>query len=241
MKLTLLLSILVVYLTIYKIQQFNSNAKSIILFPVIFIQTLIRHVLSDDIYYTYGSTMHCHLKSRYWGWTNQLIHNLSSTNNIYSNTSWIYHLCYGQSTTHGDLVELGEAVCIIASQSIGEPNTRLTFTTFQAGILMEKLGITFFGPKFWNFRRGDSYLKCITYAIFYFWSTWPNLHQVRSTHRDIKDKPTSCLNDFRTTYTNAAYSRPLFLSFLIYPGSPIYGHMNQFSEVPPCKQGLSLV
>jgi DNA-directed RNA polymerase subunit beta' len=29
-------------------------------------------------------------------------------------TSWIYQLCYGWSPTYGDLVELGEAVDIIA-------------------------------------------------------------------------------------------------------------------------------
>ncbi|MCE3049358.1 DNA-directed RNA polymerase subunit beta'', partial [Datura stramonium] len=36
-------------------------------------------------------------------------------------TSLICRLCYGRSPTHGDLVELGEAVGIIAGQSIGEP------------------------------------------------------------------------------------------------------------------------
>ncbi|BBN69989.1 hypothetical protein Prudu_1320S000200, partial [Prunus dulcis] len=45
-------------------------------------------------------------------------------------TSWICRLCYGRSPTHGDLVELGEAVGIIAGQSIGEPGTQLTLRTF---------------------------------------------------------------------------------------------------------------
>nr|QWL22024.1 RNA polymerase beta'' subunit [Cassytha capillaris]QWL22482.1 RNA polymerase beta'' subunit [Cassytha capillaris] len=47
--------------------------------------------------------------------------------------SWICRLCYGQSPTHGDLVELGEAVGIIAGQSIGEPGTQLTLRTFHTG------------------------------------------------------------------------------------------------------------
>nr|WOC91389.1 RNA polymerase beta'' subunit [Utricularia graminifolia] len=47
--------------------------------------------------------------------------------------SWICRLCYGRSTTHGDLVELGEAVGIIAGQSIGEPGTQLTLRTFHTG------------------------------------------------------------------------------------------------------------
>ena len=44
---------------------------------------LIGCVLVDDIY---RDTMHCHSKSRYWYWTCQSIHNLSSTTNIYSNS-----------------------------------------------------------------------------------------------------------------------------------------------------------
>ncbi|KAL5074405.1 hypothetical protein RYX36_013389 [Vicia faba] len=49
------------------------------------------------------------------------------------NTSWICRLCYGRSPIHGDLVELGEAVWIIAGQSIGEPGTQLTLRTFHTG------------------------------------------------------------------------------------------------------------
>ena len=45
-------------------------------------------------------------------------------------TSWICQLCYGRSPTHSDLVELGEAVGIIAGQSIGESGTQLTLRTF---------------------------------------------------------------------------------------------------------------
>ncbi|MCO5602667.1 hypothetical protein L7F22_056803 [Adiantum nelumboides] len=42
----------------------------------------------------------------------------------------ICQLCYGWSLAHCDLVELGEAVGIIAGQSIGEPGTQLTSRTF---------------------------------------------------------------------------------------------------------------
>ncbi|RZC45340.1 hypothetical protein C5167_038291 [Papaver somniferum] len=48
-------------------------------------------------------------------------------------TSRICRLCYGRSSTHGDLVELGEALGIIAGQSIGEPGTQLTLRTFHTG------------------------------------------------------------------------------------------------------------
>jgi len=41
--------------------------------------------------------------------------------------------CYGWSLAHHDLVDLGEAVGIIAAQSIGEPGTQLTMRTFHTG------------------------------------------------------------------------------------------------------------
>jgi DNA-directed RNA polymerase subunit beta' len=41
--------------------------------------------------------------------------------------------CYGISLATGQLVELGEAVGIIAAQSIGEPGTQLTMRTFHTG------------------------------------------------------------------------------------------------------------
>ncbi|KAL5099537.1 hypothetical protein RYX36_003864 [Vicia faba] len=52
---------------------------------------------------------------------------------VEANTFWICRLCYGRSPIHGDLVELGEAVGIIAGQSIGEPGTQLTLRTFHTG------------------------------------------------------------------------------------------------------------
>ena len=41
--------------------------------------------------------------------------------------------CYGWSLAHGRPVDLGEAVGIIAAQSIGEPGTQLTMRTFHTG------------------------------------------------------------------------------------------------------------
>ena len=45
----------------------------------------------------------------------------------------ICQLCYGWDLSLGDLVELGEAVGILAAQSIGEPGTQLTMRTFHTG------------------------------------------------------------------------------------------------------------
>ena len=41
--------------------------------------------------------------------------------------------CYGTNLAHGGDVEIGEAVGIIAAQSIGEPGTQLTMRTFHTG------------------------------------------------------------------------------------------------------------
>ena len=42
-------------------------------------------------------------------------------------------MCYGRNLATGELVELGQAVGIIAAQSIGEPGTQLTMRTFHTG------------------------------------------------------------------------------------------------------------
>nr|YP_010336436.1 RNA polymerase beta'' subunit [Goniotrichopsis reniformis]UNJ14842.1 RNA polymerase beta'' subunit [Goniotrichopsis reniformis] len=48
-------------------------------------------------------------------------------------TNSICQYCYGWSLAHDRLVDLGEAVGIIAAQSIGEPGTQLTMRTFHTG------------------------------------------------------------------------------------------------------------
>jgi len=45
----------------------------------------------------------------------------------------VCQLCYGRNLATGKLVELGEAIGIIAAQSIGEPGTQLTMRTFHIG------------------------------------------------------------------------------------------------------------
>jgi len=41
--------------------------------------------------------------------------------------------CYGRSLATGKLVDVGEAIGIVAAQSIGEPGTQLTMRTFHTG------------------------------------------------------------------------------------------------------------
>src|SRR5437870_11940257 len=42
-------------------------------------------------------------------------------------------MCYGRDLGRGHMVNLGEAVGVIAAQSIGEPGTQLTMRTFHIG------------------------------------------------------------------------------------------------------------
>ena len=41
--------------------------------------------------------------------------------------------CYGRNLATGNMVQAGEAVGVIAAQSIGEPGTQLTLLTFHVG------------------------------------------------------------------------------------------------------------
>ena len=45
----------------------------------------------------------------------------------------VCQLCYGWSLAQGNLVAIGEAVGVVAAQSIGEPGTQLTMRTFHTG------------------------------------------------------------------------------------------------------------
>ncbi|MFQ5872653.1 MAG: DNA-directed RNA polymerase subunit beta' [Dehalococcoidia bacterium] len=51
-------------------------------------------------------------------------------------------MCYGWSPARGQLVGMGEAVGVIAAQSIGEPGTQLTMRTFHTGGVAGTMDIT---------------------------------------------------------------------------------------------------
>ena len=60
----------------------------------------------------------------------------------------VCQLCYGWNLAHGTMVDLGEAVGIIAAQSIGEPGTQLTMRTFHTGgVFTGELAQTIISPK----------------------------------------------------------------------------------------------
>nr|YP_010513298.1 RNA polymerase beta'' subunit [Centrosema coriaceum]UXL84869.1 RNA polymerase beta'' subunit [Centrosema coriaceum] len=119
------------------IQGISVNTQNGMIPERIFIQTLIGRVLADDIYRgsrciaVRNQDIGIGLINRFKTFQTQPIS--IRTPFTCRNTSWICRLCYGQSPTHGHLVELGEAVGIIAGQSIGEPGTQLTLRTFHTG------------------------------------------------------------------------------------------------------------
>jgi DNA-directed RNA polymerase beta' subunit len=100
---------------------------------------LIGRVLAKDIYddqkkkliASRGQDICSYLAPKILQKTNQKIY-VRSPLTCESNRC-ICQLCYGWSLAHGRLAQIGEAVGIIAAQSIGEPGTQLTMRTFHTG------------------------------------------------------------------------------------------------------------
>nr|YP_010419534.1 RNA polymerase beta'' subunit [Laportea cuspidata]USG53150.1 RNA polymerase beta'' subunit [Laportea cuspidata]USG53233.1 RNA polymerase beta'' subunit [Laportea cuspidata] len=119
------------------IQGISVSTRNGIMSERIFIQTLIGRVLAANIYIgsrclaIRNQDIGIGLVNRFITFQTQPIS--IRTPLTCKSTSWICRLCYGRSPTHGHLVELGEAVGIIAGQSIGEPGTQLTLRTFHTG------------------------------------------------------------------------------------------------------------
>ena len=65
--------------------------------------------------------------------------------------------CYGRDLARGHMVNIGEAVGVIAAQSIGEPGTQLTMRTFHIG------GIA-------SGRAAQSTLKRVAMVLFGTWA-----------------------------------------------------------------------
>ncbi len=100
--------------------------------------TAISRILADDVQATDGT----HLASRGEEITNQLVDRLVSAGieQVKARSVLVCESkvstcakCYGRSLASGKLVDVGEAVGIVAAQSIGEPGTQLTMRTFHTG------------------------------------------------------------------------------------------------------------
>lgn len=74
----------------------------------------------------------------------------------------ICQMCYGWNLAHGRMVDIGEAVGIIAAQSIGEPGTQLTMRTFHTGgVFTGELTQTIDSP----FNGTIHYLQDMFYSV----------------------------------------------------------------------------
>jgi hypothetical protein len=99
---------------------------------------ILGRVLARDIYKPNTTIKIAHRNQEI---TNDLAFEISKiTNKIFvrsaltcNTTKLLCQLCYGWSLAQGNLVSVGEAVGVIAAQSIGEPGTQLTMRTFHTG------------------------------------------------------------------------------------------------------------
>ena len=73
------------------------------------------------------------------------------------NDHGICQLCYGRDLSYGRIINLGEAVGVIAAQSIGEPGTQLTMRTFHIGGAASRLAEqNTWEPRFSGILRFDN-------------------------------------------------------------------------------------
>nr|YP_009394337.1 RNA polymerase b''''-subunit [Leptosiphonia brodiei]ARW62899.1 RNA polymerase b''''-subunit [Leptosiphonia brodiei] len=102
-------------------------------------QSLLGRVLSEDLIDFQSGKVIAKSKDYIDNEILDIIENLGFTNVLVrspltcSSVRSICQLCYGWNLAHGKIVDLGEAVGIIAAQSIGEPGTQLTMRTFHTG------------------------------------------------------------------------------------------------------------
>nr|YP_063644.1 RNA polymerase beta'' subunit [Gracilaria tenuistipitata var. liui]Q6B8R6.1 RecName: Full=DNA-directed RNA polymerase subunit beta''; AltName: Full=PEP; AltName: Full=Plastid-encoded RNA polymerase subunit beta''; Short=RNA polymerase subunit beta'' [Gracilaria tenuistipitata var. liui]AAT79719.1 RNA polymerase beta'' subunit [Gracilaria tenuistipitata var. liui] len=102
-------------------------------------QALIGRVLAEDLFNPAGSKLVAKLNTEIspdlaneiisLGISSVLVRSPITCESIKS----VCQSCYGWNLAHGRIVDLGEAVGIIAAQSIGEPGTQLTMRTFHTG------------------------------------------------------------------------------------------------------------
>ena len=100
---------------------------------------LVGRVLFETLYYPHDATVIAHVNQDLDHETSKTIvdagiKSVSVRSPLTCDSARsVCQFCYGWNLAHGSLVDLGEAVGIIAAQSIGEPGTQLTMRTFHTG------------------------------------------------------------------------------------------------------------
>jgi len=106
----------------------NTNVKNIIGRSFISIISL----KSSDLIFQFEDNFLTFEKLNFLKKYSPLLLNIRSSLTCKSNSS-ICQNCYGWDLAHNKIVSLGEAIGILAAQSIGEPGTQLTMRTFHTG------------------------------------------------------------------------------------------------------------
>jgi len=108
-------------------------------------------------------------------------------------------LCYGRDLSRGKLVSLGEAIGMIAAQSIGEPGTQLTMRTFHVG------GTAQIKEESQVVSQSSGILKIINRNIIED-SKQNKIIMGRNTQIDIEDKNGRQLASYKVPYGAKLYS-----------------------------------
>lgn len=87
-------------------------------------------------------------------------------------SKFICQLCYGWNLSEGQFVSVGEAIGVLAAQSIGEPGTQLTMRTFHTGgvftgILMDQTYAPFSGMAHYHFPCNGLLIRTLQGKIAY--------------------------------------------------------------------------
>ena len=102
---------------------------------------------------------------------------------------YICQLCYGWNLATGHLVQLGEAVGILAAQSIGEPGTQLTMRTFHTGgVFTAKKTQKIIAPKtgwFYFSKSLNGTLKRTRHGDYGFFIQKKGFCQIKDRNEDI--------------------------------------------------------
>jgi DNA-directed RNA polymerase subunit beta' len=132
----------------------------------------------------------------------------------------VCQLCYGHALHNHKLVELGEAVGIIAAQSIGEPGTQLTLRTFHTGGVATSEDITLGLPRVEELfearaPKGQAILAEIDGVVEIIRDEEQGLKKIRLTRSDVYDDEYPLPRNYELLVepgSNVAEGTPLFRS-----------------------------
>ena len=145
-------------------------------------------------------------------------------------SKFICQLCYGWNLSEGQLVSVGEAVGVLAAQSIGEPGTQLTMRTFHTGgvftgKLIDQTYAPFFGTAYYNSFCNGLLMRTVQGRIAYLSKN----NGILSIHQSKKRAQTHCLSFPGTKAQRSEMARPVAKAKAFVPW---YGVQHLFTEAP---------